>query len=158
MRVSVASSALAIGTAIMVAGGPTATSDVLPGPVPARVVGVTDGDTIVVRARIWLFQDIETRVRIKGVDAPELKSRCADERRLATAARDFVAERTADRDVVLTDIHYGKYAGRVVARVTTADGRDLAQALVGAGLARPYDGGRRASWCPAGPSRDAAPG
>jgi endonuclease YncB( thermonuclease family) len=31
--------------------------------------------------------------------------------------------------------------------VTMPDGRDLGEALVSAGLARPYDRGQRQSWC-----------
>jgi endonuclease YncB( thermonuclease family) len=51
--------------------------------------------------------------------------------------------------VRLRDVRYGKYARRVVARVETPAGEDLGRALLDAGLARPYDGGRRASWCAA---------
>jgi len=36
---------------------------------------------------------------------------------------------------------------RVDAYVVLRDGRDLGDALVSAGLARPYDGGHRQSWC-----------
>ena len=32
-------------------------AEIVPGPIPARIVRVIDGDTIVVRARIWLGQD-----------------------------------------------------------------------------------------------------
>ena len=41
----------------------------------------------------------------------------------------------------------GKYAGRVVADVTLEDGRSLADILITADLARPYDGGTREGWC-----------
>jgi len=122
----------------------------LGGPVPAQVVRVIDGDTIQVRARIWLDQEVETRVRLDGVDAPELKARCARERALAVQARAFLDQRLAapGAPVFLSDIRYGKYAGRVLARVRDARGADLAEALIAAGLARPYAGKRRASWCP----------
>ncbi len=122
------------------------TRDAIPGPVPARVVSVTDGDTVLVRARIWLGQDVETRIRLEGVDTPEMKARCAKERRLAIKARDFVKRRIGGRTVDLFHIQYGKYAGRVVARIRDADG-DLSKAIIAAGLGRPYDGGRRRSWC-----------
>ncbi len=36
--------------------------------------------------------------------------------------------------------------GRTLARVAV-DGRDLGELLVGVGLARPYHGERRQSWC-----------
>ena len=47
----------------------------------------------------------------------------------------------------LRDIRYGKYAGRVLARVEIAGGEDLGRGLMAAGLARPYAGRARTSWC-----------
>ncbi len=122
------------------------TRDTIPGPVPARVVSVTDGDTVLVRARIWLGQDVETRIRLEGVDAPEMRGKCAAERRLAVKARDYVVARVEGRAVDLFHIQYGKYAGRVVARIRDAKG-DLSTAIIAAGLGRVYGGGRRRSWC-----------
>lgn len=127
--------------------GAPGVSDFLPGPIPARVLSVIDGDTIVVRARIWLGQGVETQVRLDGVDTPELRGKCERERRLARKARDFIVSQTAEGRVVLRNIQYGKYAGRVVARVQTLDGEDFSQALLKAGLGKPYNGGRRGSWC-----------
>ena len=121
--------------------------DVLPGPIAAEVVEVVDGDTLAVRARIWLGQEVSVLVRLAGVDAPELRGACARERRLARAARDLVAARIGGRPVTLRDVRYGKFAGRVVARVRTADGAPLAEALIRAGLGRAYDGRRRLPWC-----------
>jgi micrococcal nuclease len=119
----------------------------LPGPIQADVVQVRDGDTLEVRARIWLGQVISTKVRLAGVDTPELRGRCHRERQMAEAARDFVKRKLNDPRVTLHDIRYGKYAGRVLARVITVRGEDLGAALVAAGLARPYRGRRRGSWC-----------
>jgi len=126
--------------------------DVLAGPVPAVVEEVIDGDTLRVRARIWLGQDVATLVRFAGVDAPEIRGACARERDLARRAQDFVARQvtsdgTRRPSVRLRDVRYGKFARRVVARVETAAGVDLAAALLAAGLARPYDGGARRGWC-----------
>ena len=121
------------------------------GPIEARILDVVDGDTIVVKARIWLGQDVETRVRLVGVDAPELKGACERERALAVAARDFVRARVGAAAVVLTDVRYGKYAGRVLARVRAPGGEDLSAALIAAGLGRAYGGRTRAPWCTAAP-------
>jgi endonuclease YncB( thermonuclease family) len=49
--------------------------------------------------------------------------------------------------VALTDIRFGKYARRVVARVSAGGVPDIAEGLLARGLARPYDGGRRSGWC-----------
>jgi len=144
--VKVSSVLLLLAAAILPFGEP-GLAETVPGPVPARVLRVIDGDTIVVRARIWLGQDIDTQVRLDGVDAPEMNGKCEHERRLAKQARDFVASLTAGGVVVLSRIHYGKYAGRVVARVHSQDDRDISGALIEAGLGRLYNGRRRSSWC-----------
>ena len=135
--------------AALLAAAITASSparELLPGPVPARVLQVIDGDTIVVKARIWLGQDVETRVRLEGVDAPELAGRCERERALAARARAFLEAMVDSGEVVLSQIQYGKFAGRVVARVETPSGEDLSAALLTAGLARAYAGGARTPW------------
>ncbi|HMI96135.1 MAG TPA: hypothetical protein VK479_06440 [Micropepsaceae bacterium] len=84
--------------------------EALAGPVTAMVERVVDGDTIEVRAAIWLGQTLIVRVRIDGVDAPELEARCAEERKLALAARDFLARRLQGTAVKLTHVVYDKYA------------------------------------------------
>jgi micrococcal nuclease len=121
-------------------------AEALAGPVAAMVTRVVDGDTIEVRAAIWLGQTLIIRVRIDGVDAAELEARCPEERKLALAARDFLARRLNGAAVKLTHVVYDKYGGRVRADVTDATG-DIAQALLAAGLARPYHGERRETWC-----------
>lgn len=117
-----------------------AAQDRLPGPLPAQVVEVVDGDTLTVRVRIWLGQELVTRVRLEGIDAPELRSPCDPERRRARQARERLADLVGDVEVLLHDITYDKYGGRVRARVRTAAGRDVAQAPLAAGLATPYPG------------------
>jgi endonuclease YncB( thermonuclease family) len=133
--------------ALVAVSGDAGMRDTLAGPVAAEVVEIVDGDTLAVRARIWLGQELETRVRLAGVDTPEVHGPCERERRLAAAAREFLERRLAAGRVMLRDVQFGKYAGRVVARVVTADGQDLSDALIGAGLARRYGGGKRLPWC-----------
>jgi endonuclease YncB( thermonuclease family) len=143
--------ALAATAALGVGGRPGAPApfeELVAGPVAAEVIEVIDGDTLRVRARIWLGQDVETRVRLSGADAPEVKARCEAERDLARAARDFVRERVGSRRIALRDIRYDKYGRRVLARVMTPEGEDLAESLIRHGLARAYGGGARAGWCP----------
>jgi endonuclease YncB( thermonuclease family) len=120
----------------------------LEGPVAAKVERIIDGDTIQVQATIWLGQSITIRVRIDGIDAPEPDGRCAEERRLALLARDYLAKRVERTPIKLTHIAYDKYGGRVRATVSDAKG-DVGAALINAGLARPYHGERRAPWCKA---------
>jgi len=160
VRLAALALCLALASVLFPAGGAHAVSaadgrpsqrDVLAGPVEARVIRVGDGDTLVVRARIWVGQEIVIRARIAGIDTPELRARCPRERALAERARDFVIAMVGRRPVWLVDIRNGKYAGRVLAGVRTEDGTDIAHALLKAGLARPYHGGRRKRWCEAKP-------
>jgi endonuclease YncB( thermonuclease family) len=116
------------------------------GPVRAQVVRVIDGDTFDASARIWLGQAIEIRVRIMGIDAPELHAGCDAERQRAEAARDFLAKRIEGSEVKLTSVRYDKYGGRVDASVAD-EGGDVARAMLKAHMAHSYEGGRRASWC-----------
>ncbi len=123
----------------------------LSGPIAAQVIKVLDGDTLHVRAFIWLDQEITTKVRLLDIDAPELKGRCADERALAKQAKSFVMQRVLGRSenqiVQLRDLRHDKYAGRVLARVLSSNGEDLGAALIAAGLARPYKERKRRRWC-----------
>ncbi len=144
MAVAVAAAALALSSAPVAVAGET-----LAGPVEGRPLAVIDGDTIRVLARVWLGQHVEIDVRLLGVDAPELKGGCPAERLQAEAARVFVVERLGSA-ILLHDIRHDKFGGRVVARVEVPGTGDLGQALIAAGLARPYEGGRRRTWCVAG--------
>ncbi len=119
----------------------------LPGPIPADVLDVLDGDTIAVRATIWLGQAVETHVRLSGIDAPEMRAPCAEEKAKAEAARDLARRLLADGHARLLEVQADKYGGRVRARVQTSAGADLSQMLLDAGLARPYRGEKRQPWC-----------
>lgn len=124
-----------------------AAQDRIPGPVPADLVRVVDGDTIRVRAWIWIDQTIEVLVRIRGIDAPELRAGCPEERTGADAATAFLTMAVGIGPLTLTDIESDKYFGRVVADVDSA-GTALGPTLLESGLVRPYDGETRESWCP----------
>ena len=127
-----------------------AAAEILNGPFESKVVRVLDGDTIVVRARIWLKQDVETLVRVRGVDTPESGSRakCEAERAKALEATRFTqAAILAGSSVWLVKVEPDKYGGRVLAQVILPDNRDLAAMLLAAGHARPYLGAARAGWC-----------
>ena len=122
--------------------------DPIPGPVPARVLYVVDGDTVRVRARIWLGQEVDTYVRLNGVDTAEMHAHCDYERGMAQKAADYVSRLLPEGDAVtLMDVTYDKYGRRVVARLITAGGQDLSGLLLKSGLARPYDGGHKQGWC-----------
>ena len=114
---------------------------------PAEVLRVLDGDTFEARVRVWPGMEITTRVRLRGIDAPELHARCDDERAKALAARDALARLLAEGSVGISRVGQDKYGGRVDADVSTARTPDVSASLLESGFARRYSGGRRASWC-----------
>jgi endonuclease YncB( thermonuclease family) len=123
-----------------------AAEDRLTGPVAAELVRVVDGDTLAVKAHIWLGQTIETKVRIRGIDTPETKGKCAREVSMAAAATARLEEIAGPGLVILTNVEPDKYGGRAIADIAAGDA-DLAALMLRSGLARAYDGGRRGSWC-----------
>ncbi len=113
----------------------------------AEVVRVIDGDTFEARVAVWPGIEVDTKVRLRGIDAPELHARCDDERVHAQAARAALERMLAEGGVAGSQVGIDKYGGRVDAAVSTRDTADVSAALLGGGWARRYDGGRRGSWC-----------
>jgi len=116
------------------------------GPVTAHVTHVVDGDTFEALASIWLGQTITVRIRIAGIDAPELRARCESEYGRAVAARDYLIKRIEGGEVRLSAVRYDKYGGRIDADVADTRG-SISTAMIKAGLARAYYGERRDGWC-----------
>lgn len=102
------------------------------GATPGRAI---DGDTFSAVADIWPGLSATIHVRVLGVDTPELKG---ETRAKAAAAKAFT-EKWIDQaggDVILT-VGCGRPSldsfGRVLARVRTLGGKDLADDLIAAG-------------------------
>jgi endonuclease YncB( thermonuclease family) len=114
---------------------------------PAEVIRIIDGDTFEARVRVWPGLDVSTKVRLRNIDAPELRARCADELAKAQASRAALETMLAAGGVTLSRVGVDKYGGRIDALVATRDIPDVSAALLSGGWARSYDGGRRGSWC-----------
>lgn len=147
---------LAAGALVLPVGGLEASSEpirrepvpmALRGGHPAEVTRVLDGDTFEARVRIWPGMEVTTRVRLRGIDAPEMHARCDGERTKATAARDALTKILNEGTVGISRIGQDKYGGRVDADVSTARTPDVSAALLERGVARRYSGGSRESWC-----------
>jgi endonuclease YncB( thermonuclease family) len=111
------------------------------------VLRVIDGDTFEARVRAWPGLDVDTKVRLRGIDAAELRARCADELDKAPAARTALQSILAAGGVTVSHVGVDKYGGRVDALIATRGTGDVSTAMLSGGFARAYDGGRRGSWC-----------
>jgi endonuclease YncB( thermonuclease family) len=96
-----------------------------------------DGDTITTPAG--------ERIRVMGVDTPELHARCPAEYDAARAAQDFTQAALDRGPITMQPTRRDRY-GRLLARVYV-DGADLAGLLIRAGHGREYHGERRQPWC-----------
>jgi endonuclease YncB( thermonuclease family) len=108
----------------------------------AKGLSCYDGDTCRLERAILPGRD---RVRLANADTPEIEGQCQEEIDRAMMARDYTRA-LAGKVVALSAIEPDKYRRRIDAYVSI-DGRDLGEALIAAGLARPYSGGHRAGWC-----------
>ena len=105
---------------------------------PSRLT-VVDGDTVRLAGEI---------IRLVGFDTPETyRAQCEAERARGDAAterlRELLARASSAR---LAYLPRGDQYGRDLARLML-DGRDVADIMIGEGLARRYSGGQRRSWC-----------
>ncbi len=111
-----------------------------------ELVRVVDGDTIMVNIEGW--PEIVGRnigIRVAGCDTPELRDKRPDVREMAYRAKNTVRMVLENAQVIeLRNISRGKYF-RLVADVY-ADGANLTNILITAGLAQPYDGGTKPKW------------
>jgi micrococcal nuclease len=131
----------------LVASAPASAAKLFRGPVEATVLDVLDGDTFLAEALVWPGHTVRVNIRIRGIDAPEMKARCGAERAAARKAREALDALLQERKVAISNISGAKYYGRVLADVTTAGGQAVAPFLLGENLVRPYEGGRREPWC-----------
>jgi len=107
-----------------------------------------DGDTI--RFDLPGYPPIagdDIRVRVNGIDTPEIKGKCEKESYDAKQAKEMVADILKDAEqIVLRNMERGKYF-RIAADVIV-DGESLGDMLIEAGMAVRYDGGKKnKNWC-----------
>lgn len=140
-----------------------------------ELVKVLDGDTLHIRVEVWPSVIIDTKLRVMGIDTPESRTKCQAEKVLAAKAKVFTQEMTANGFSIGFGEN-GKYAGRTLgtvhipikvipAKYTSQKSvreyvekglePSLGDALIEAGLAVPYFGGKKKDWaaelCPQAP-------
>jgi micrococcal nuclease len=116
---------------------------------PVDVVRTIDGDTFLARVRQRDGHDLVVRVRLRGIDAPEMKASCQEELDKAEAAARALRDLLGQGGVTITNLGPDKY-GRVLADVATRRTGNVSAALLAGGYARSYNGGHRDGWCARG--------
>ena len=99
---------------------------------------VVDGDTLKVSDSGY--------IRLIGIDTPEIKGKCENEKYRAEMAKKYLKSILDSAKEIQVEGNKSDKYGRLLARVT-ADGKDVSGLMIQSGFARPYDGGKRESWC-----------
>lgn len=115
-----------------------------------KIIRVIDGDTVEIEAN-FLPPPLKPslKLRIYGIDTPEKKSRAkcdleAELSKKATAFTQKVINESISKKIKIRK--WDKYGGRVLGDIIL-DGKSLEALLLNEGLAKPYDGGKKSSWC-----------
>ena len=127
----------------------------------AEYVKNYDGDTVTVTLTDLADIDLDetyavfwknARVRVAGVDTPEVRTRCAAEKVRGKEAKAFVKDVLSNADhISLRNVKRGKYF-RIVADIIINPGEptevNLKDLLIDSGRAVAYDGGKKTmDWC-----------
>lgn len=123
LTLAVCASLLLAGALAVIAAGPGAPARVPADQLSGWPTRITDGDTLRFGAR---------RVRLSGIDAPEMSTPDGE------PARRHLAALVATRGPLACQDQGGRTHGRIVARCRTADGADLETLMVEAGWATDF--------------------
>lgn len=111
-----------------------------------KVHSVYDGDSVKI---IFPFHGImyKWNCRLSGIDTPELRTKCDDEKKMAYHVRDVLREKILDKVVSVECGKFDKY-GRLLATLTCNDDSNccINTWLVENKYAVAYEGGKRVDW------------
>lgn len=108
----------------------------------AKVIKVYDGDTFWIAA--WQGNEIvRYKVRLYGVDCPEIRGGTEESKRKAQESKEYVVKQALGKIVDITVLNNikDKY-GRLLAKIRI-NGVDLTYDLITKGLGVPYFGGKK---------------
>lgn len=117
---------------------------------PQRELQVIDGDTVKFQVN-FLPPELGSQLslRINGIDTPEKghRAQCIEESVRAISAASFLTDAINSASTYeIKMLGWDKFGGRVVGDLFL-DGRNVAEMLLNVGLAKPYDGKKKPSWC-----------
>ena len=102
----------------------------------ATIINVVDGDTVDARVDLGFDIYFNLRLRLFGIDTPELNSRDESEKFLAKRAKEFVQYAVLGKTVTIKTYKKDKY-GRYLAEIFLGSSM-LNQQLIEENLARVY--------------------
>ena len=122
--------------------------ETIKGPIAVKLIRVIDGDTAIFQ--LYFFNNsIESSVRFKGFDTPELKGKCKKEIIYANKAKYKLTKllNTAQK-ITLTNLTKQPYDTRIIADAFV-DGKSVKKIMLNDSniLAKKYKRGFKINWC-----------
>ncbi len=110
----------------------------------AEILSVYDGDTVTATIDMGFCAFLyKVKLRLHGIDTPEMRAKDPDEKARAVLARDFVRKRILGRTILMKSLGKGKY-GRYLSIIWELDdagepeAESLNDQLIRLGHAEPY--------------------
>jgi len=110
----------------------------------AKVLDVYDGDTMTLLIDVGFNIHLKEKVRLTGIDTPEIRTSSTREKIHGIHVRDYLREMLLGNIVEIETTKEGKF-GRYLVDVFYED-LHINQHLIDRGDAKPYDGGKREKW------------
>jgi len=114
----------------------------------AEVLSVYDGDTVTLMIDQGMKHFARVKVRMIGIDTPEIRTKDLEEKKRGYAAKDYLKSRIEGKTIIVQTLKKGKF-GRWLGVMWdyTEDADDLGESLndemIRMGHAKAYDGGKR---------------
>lgn len=114
----------------------------------AEVVSVYDGDTCTCIVDLGFKTSARIKVRLLGIDTPEIRTKNLDEKEKGLATRDWLREKILGKKVLLHTKEKGKF-GRWLGVIWDLENEEpiyensYNKKLIKEGLAKEYFGGKR---------------
>ena len=103
-----------------------------------KVVKVYDGDTVHIIAPLFDGVTSRFKVRLAGIDTPEIRTKDEWEKKAGYIAKDILNEKIGDKIIELRNVSYDKY-GRILADIIL-NNENINQWLINIEWACPYNG------------------
>jgi micrococcal nuclease len=107
----------------------------------AFITNVVDGDTVDAEIDLGFNIKWSNRLRLNGIDTPELHSSCQQIRKQAVMAKEYLASLVLNQNVTIQSFGQEKF-GRYLADIYV-NGEKVNQVMIDKSHALPYFGGKK---------------
>jgi len=111
-----------------------------------EVERIIDGDTFVIDWPTLPFGMNKVSIRIRGIDTPEIHSKCEKEKTSAETSKSFLSNWILHKQVIIANCENDKFGGRWLCDVEYKNS-EVSSTMIVNGFARPYNGEKKIPWC-----------